>query len=242
MQDASTLERIRRKFDALGPVMDERLRRQWAATEAAELGWGGVTTVAAATGLSRTTITAGLRELRDRAEQPDASLPARIRRPGGGRKPLTATDPGLLPALEALVDPVTRGDPQSPLRWTCKSTRRLAEELARQGHPVGPRSVAALLKAAGYSLQANQKTREGGQHPDRNAQFEYINAQVTALQRHGQPVISVDTKKKELVGDFKNGGREWQPLSVPEEVRVHDFQDPKLGKAIPYGVYDITND
>jgi Rhodopirellula transposase DDE domain len=241
MQDASTLERIRRKFDALGPVMDERLRRQWAAAEAAELGWGGVCAVATATGLSRTTITAGLRELRDRAEQPDAALPARIRRPGGGRKPLSATDPGLLPALEALVDPVTRGDPESPLRWTCKSTRRLAEELTRQGHPVGPRSVAALLKAAGYSLQANQKAREGRGHPDRNAQFEYINGQVAALQRRGQPVVSVDTKKKELVGDFKNGGREWQPLSVPEEVRVHDFQDPDLGKAIPYGVYDITN-
>jgi Rhodopirellula transposase DDE domain len=241
MQDASTIERIRRKFDALGPVMDERLRRQWAAAEAADLGWGGVAAVATATGLSRTTITAGLRELRDRAEQPDADLPARIRRPGGGRKPLTATDPGLLSALEALVDPVTRGDPESPLRWTCKSTRRLAEELTRQGHPVGPRSVAALLKAAGYSLQANQKTREGRGHPDRNAQFEYISGQVAALQRRGQPVVSVDTKKKELVGDFKNGGREWQPLSVPEEVRVHDFQDPDLGKAIPYGVYDITN-
>jgi Rhodopirellula transposase DDE domain len=242
MQAASTIERIRRKFDALGPVMDERMRRHWAAAEAAELGWGGVSAVASATGLSRTTITAGLRELRHRAEHPEADASPRIRRPGGGPKRLTETDPGLLPALEALVDPVTRGDPESPLRWTCKSTRRLAEELARQGHPVGPRCVAALLKAAGYSLQANQKTREGGGHPDRNAQFEYISAQVTALQRRGQPVVSVDTKKKELVGDFKNGGREWQPLSVPEEVRVHDFQDKELGKAIPYGVYDITND
>jgi Rhodopirellula transposase DDE domain len=241
MQDASTIERIRRKFDALGPVMDERMRRQWAAAEAAELGWGGVSTVATATGLSRTTITAGLDELRRRAEQPEAPIPARIRRPGAGRKCLTATDPGLLPALEALVDPVTRGDPRSPLRWTCKSTRRLAEELTRQGHPIGPRCVAALLRGAGYSLQANQKAREGRGHPDRNAQFEYINAQLTALQRRGQPVVSVDTKKKELVGDFKNGGREWQPLSVPEEVRVHDFQDKELGKAIPYGVYDITN-
>jgi hypothetical protein len=241
MQDASTIERIRRKFDALGPVMDERMRRQWAAAEAAELGWGGVSAVATATGLSRTTVTAGLHELRHRAEQPGAPAPARVRRPGGGPKRLTQTDPGLLPALEALVDPVTRGDPESPLRWTCKSTRRLAEELARQGHPACPRSVAALLLGAGYSLQANQKTREGGAHPDRNAQFEYISAQVTALQRRGQPVVSVDTKKKELVGDFKNGGREWWPQSVPEEVRVHDFQDKELGKAIPYGVYDITN-
>jgi hypothetical protein len=241
MQAASTIERIRRKFDALGPVMDERMRRHWAAAEAAELGWGGVSAVAPATGLSRTTITAGLRELRRRAEHPEAPASPRIRRPGGGPKRLTETDPGLLPALEALVDPVTRGDPESPLRWTCKSTRRLAEELTRQGHPAGPRSVAALLKAAGYSLQANQKTREGRGHPDRNAQFEYINGQVAALQRRGQPVVSVDTKKKELVGDFKNGGREWQPPSVPEEVRVHDFQDKELGKAIPYGVYDITN-
>jgi hypothetical protein len=241
MQDASTIERIRRKFDALGPVMDERTRRQWAAAEAAELGWGGVSAVAAATGLSRTTIIVGLHELRHRAEHPDAPTSARIRRPGGGPKRLTETDPGLLPALEALVDPLTRGDPDSPLRWTCKSTRRLAEELTRQGHPVCPRSVAALLIGAGYSLQANRKTREGGAHPDRNAQFEYINAQVAALQRRGQPVVSVDTKKKELVGDFKNGGREWQPAGEPEEVRVHDFQDKGLGKAIPYGVYDITH-
>src|SRR5438270_6483831 len=193
MRDASTIERIRRKFDALGPVMDERMRRQWAAAEAAELGWGGVSAVADATGLSRTTVTAGLRELRERAEHPDAPLPARIRRPGGGPKRLTETDPGLPPALEALVDPVTRGDPDSPLRWTCKSTRRLAQELTRQGHPIGPRSVAALLRGAGYSLQANRKTREGGAHPDRNAQFEYINAPVTALQRRGQAVVSLDT-------------------------------------------------
>src|SRR5262245_40429164 len=221
--------------------MDERMRRHWAAAEAAELGWGGVSAVAAATGLSRTTLTAGLHELRHRAEHPDAPTSPRIRRPGGGPKRLTETDPGLLLALEALVDPVTRGAPDSPLRWTCKSTRRLADELTRQGHPVCPRTVAALLTGAGYSLQANRKTREGGTHPDRNAQFEYINAQVTALQRRGQPVVSVDTKKKERVGDFKNAGREWQPAGRPEEVRVHDFQDKELGKAIPYGVYDITH-
>ena len=241
MPDADAIARIRRKFDALGPVMNERTRRQWAAAEATELGWGGVAAVAAATGLSRTTITVGLRELRQRAEHPDAPVSPRVRRPGGGPKRRAETDPGLLPALEALVDPVTRGDPDSPLRWTCKSTRRLAEELARQGHPVCPRSVAALLRVAGYSLQANRKTREGDAHPDRNAQFEYINAQVTALQRRGQPVVSVDAKKKELVGDFRNGGREWQPQSRPEEVRTHDFQDKGLGKAIPYGVYDITH-
>ncbi len=241
MQDASTIDRIRRKFDSLGPLMDERMRRQWAAAEAAELGWGGVSTVATATGLSRTTITVGCRELRDRVAHPDAPISPRMRRPGGGPKCLTETDPGLLPALELLVDPVTRGDPESPLRWTCKSTRRLAAELTLQGHPIGPRSVAALLIDAGYSLQANRKTREGTAHPDRNAQFEYINAQVTALQRRGQPVVSVDTKKKELVGDFKNGGREWRPQGRPEKVRVHDFQDKELGKAIPYGVYDLTH-
>ena len=213
--------------------MDERTRRQWAAAEAAELGWGGVSAVASATGLSRTAITAGLRELRRRVEHPDAPVSPRIRRPGGGPKRLTALDPGLLPALEALVDPLTRGDPDSPLRWTCKSTRRLAEELTRQGHPLCPRSVAALLRDAGYSLQANRKAREGAAHPDRNAQSEYINAPVTALQRRGQPAVSVDAKKKELVGAFRNGGREWQPPGEPEEVRVHDFQDQGLGKAIP---------
>jgi len=166
---------------------------------------------------------------------------ARVRRPGGGRRPVTETDPGLLAALESLLEPVTRGDPQSPLRWTCKSTRRLAEELARQDHCVGPRTVAALLQRAGYSLQANRKTREGISHPDRNAQFEYINASVARFLIRGQPAISVDTKKKELVGDFKNGGREWHPQGQPEEVRVHDFLDKTLGKAIPYGVYDMIN-
>ena len=240
MQDAQTIARIRRKYRMLVPEMDERRRRQWAAAEAREFGWGGVTLVATATGLSRPTIIAGLRELdepvRDRAAQS-----VRVRRPGGGRRPLTETDPALLAALEALVEPVTRGDPESPLRWTCKSTRRLAEELSRQNHPVGPRSVAALLSAAGYSLQANRKTREGTSHPDRNAQFEHINACVKRFLKREQPAISVDTKKKELVGDFKNGGREWRPEGQPEEVRVHDFLDKKLGKAIPYGVYDMLN-
>jgi hypothetical protein len=220
--------------------MDERSRRQWAAAEARELGWGGISLVARATGLSRPTITAGLRELEQPAPQ-RAAAAARVRRPGGGRKPLAETDPGLPAALEALVEPVTRGDPESPLRWTCKSTRRLAEELTRQGHRVGPRTVAALLHEAGYSLQANRKTREGLAHPDRNAQFEYINAGVARFLMRDQPAISVDTRKKELVGDFKNGGREWRPQGGPEEVRVHDFLDKTLGKAIPYGVYDMVN-
>jgi hypothetical protein len=240
MRHAEDIERIRRKFHVLRLEMDERMRRQWAAAEARELGWGGVTAVALATGLSRTTITAGLGEL-DLPPERRASEAPRVRRPGGGRKPLTETDPGLLAALEALIEPVTRGDPQSPLRWTLKSTRTLATELTRQRHPVSSRTVAKLLRHAGYSLQANRKTREGTSHPDRNAQFDYLNRLVRGCLDEDRPAISVDTKKKELVGDFKNGGRAWRPKGTPEEVRVHDFQDQELGKAIPYGVYDLLN-
>jgi len=240
MQDAKIIARIRRKFRALKPEMDERMRRQWVASEARELGWGGVTLVARATKLSRPTIAAGWRELELPARQRAAEAP-RVRRPGGGRRPLTETDPGLLAALEALIEPTTRGDPESALRWTCKSTRRLADELTRQDHPVGPGTVATLLRQAGYSLQANCKTREGASHPDRNAQFEHINACVQRFQKRGQPAISVDTKKKELIGDFRNGGREWRPEGEPEPVRVHDFLDKTLGKGIPYGVYDMLN-
>ena len=238
MQDARTVGRIRRKYRSLRVELDERARRQWAAAEARELGWGGVSAVAGATGLSRTTITAGLWEL-DLPARRRAAEATRVRRPGGGRKRLTETDAGLWAALEALLEPATRGDPQSPLRWTCKSIRRLADELTRQQHPVSPNGVAALLRQAGYSLQANRKTREGASHPDRNAQFEHINAQVRSFQDRNQPAISVDTKKKELVGDFKNAGRTWRPQGRPEEVRVHDFLDRDLGKAIPYGVYDL---
>jgi len=240
MQDAKVVARIRRKFRSLRPEMDERARRQWAAAEAHDLGWGGVTMVAQATGLSRPTITAGLHELELPARQRAAEA-TRVRRFGGGRRRLRETDPGLVAALEALIEPTTRGDPESPLRWTCKSTRRLADELTRQDHPVGASTVATLLHEAGYSLQANSKTREGASHPDRNAQFEYINASVRRFQDRGEPAISVDTKKKELVGDFRNGGREWRPQGTPEEVRVHDFLDKRLGKAIPYGVYDLVH-
>ncbi len=240
MQDAHAIRQIRRKYRSLSVEMDERGRRQWAAAEARELGWGGVTTVAEATGLSRTTITAGLRELvlptKKRAREG-----MRIRRPGGGRKPLTQVDPALMVALESLIEPTARGDPETPLRWTCKSIRRLADELARQHHPISPNSVAGLLRQAGYSLQANRKTREGASHPDRNAQFEYINERVRRFLDRGLPALSVDTKKKENVGDFKNAGREWRPQGQPEEVRVHDFIDQQKGKAIPYGVYDILN-
>ena len=242
MHDATTIHGLRTKYEILQPIMDERVRRHWAATEALALGWGGITAVATATGLSRNTIAAGVAEIEQRSPAP-APLPPSpwVRRPGGGRKPLTDTDPLLVEALEALVEPLTRGHPTSPLRWTCKSTATLAKELHRQGHPVSDRTVARLLYAAGYSLQSNRKTREGSGHPDRNAQFEYINDRVRRFQNQGQPVVSVDTKKKELVGDFKNGGREWRPKGEPQEVRVHDFQDPALGKAIPYGVYDVTN-
>jgi hypothetical protein len=242
MQTATTIERIRQKFLALSPVMDERMRRQWAAAEAAAMGWGGVTMVSTATGLARNTILARVRELEHRQAHPDDAVSARIRNPGGGRKPLTQTDPGLQQALDALVDPATRGHPESPLRWTCKSTDKLAEELRRRNHPVTDRTVATLLKRSGYSLQSNRKTKEGSSHPDRNAQFEYINGQVIAYQRRCQPVVSVDTKKKELVGEFKNAGEEWQPKGAPEKVKVHDFPDKTLGKAIPYGVYDLASD
>jgi hypothetical protein len=241
VRDADTAERIRQKYLALFPMMNEQMRRQWAAAEAEASGWGGVSLVSTATGLARNTIAVGIGELEHRRAHPRETVAVRIRAPGGGRKPLTQIDPGLQRALDVLVDPVTRGHPESPLRWTCKSTRKLAEELGRQKHSVTDRTVAALLKRAGYSLQANRKTQEGSSHPDRNAQFEYINRQVILCHKRGQPVVSVDTKKKELVGEFKNAGQEWQPQGQPQRVKVHDFPDKKLGKAIPYGVYDLAS-
>ena len=241
MQDARVIARIRRKFRQLQGALNERSRRLWAASEAIEIGWGGVTSVAVATRMSPTTVAAGVKELRT-PKRGKAALPAeRIRNAGGGRHRATQDDPQLLSALDGLVEPTSRGDPECPLRWTIKSSRTLAVELARQEHAVSHSTVTALLGQAGYSLQGNRKTREGGTHPDRNAQFEYLNAEVARFLKRGQPAISVDTKKKELVGDFKNGGRDWRPHGQPEEVRVHDFIDPDLGKAIPYGVYDIFN-
>jgi hypothetical protein len=210
--------------------------------EAESLGFGGVSQVAEATGIARTTLYRGFAELQDlKASRPGSRRPTeRVRRPGAGRKRLVAQDPTLLTDLEALVDPVTRGDPMSPLRWTAKSTMHLAEELITKGHAVSSRTVAALLTdELEYNLQAPRKAREGKQHPDRNAQFEYISQRVRSFQRRGQPVISVDTKKKELVGDFRNGGREWQPKGSPERVRTHDFKDKDLGKVVPHGVYDV---
>ena len=217
------------------------MRRQWAASEATDLGWGGVTAVSRATGLSRNTIMAGARELEHRRTHPSPTVSLRIRAPGGGRKRLSQTDPELVDALEALVDPATRGHPESPLRWTCKSTAALAQALRERRHPVSDRTVAKMLKAAGYSLQANRKTREGSVHADRNTQFEHINRRVLAFQRRGEPVVSIDTKKKELVGEFRNVGREWQPQGKPVEVKVHDFPEKGKGKAIPYGVYDLAS-
>jgi hypothetical protein len=242
MADRALVEQIRQKYGMLAPSMDERVRRQWGAIEAQSLGWGGVTMVVEATGMSHNTLTRGLRELVNRANgEPEPLAKGRIRQPGGGRKPIMELAPSILETLESLVEPGTRGDPESPLRWTCKSTRKLADELRQREYRVGERTVAMLLHRAGYSLQSNRKVREGAAHPDRNAQFEHIARRVKAFQRRGQPVISVDTKKKELVGAFKNGGQEWSPQGEPEEVFVHDFLDRDLGKAIPYGVYDMTH-
>jgi transposase len=240
MANATVVQWVRDKYEVLQGLLNERSRRLWAAAEARSLGRGGIAAVIAATGMSSATVHKGLRELDATAAGQRVLPPQRCRRPGGGRKRAVDQQPGLAPALERLVEPTTRGDPQSPLRWTCTSTRKLAEELRRQGFQVGPRTVAQALKEQEFSLQANRKTREGASHPDRDAQFAYLNEQVRRFQRRGQPVISVDTKKKELVGDFKNGGREWRPRGQPEEVRVHDFRDPNVPKAIPYGVYDLT--
>jgi Rhodopirellula transposase DDE domain len=240
MQNPVT-QAIAAKFTSLRPLLDERARRLWAAVEARALGRGGISQVAEATKLSRATIRAGLQELAHSVPATGSQAPREpVRRPGGGRKPLGVHAPQLVRALETLVDPVTRGDPMSLLRWTCKSAAKLAVELQAQGYAVSERTVNRRLHDLGYSLQANRKTLEGRAHPDRDAQFHYINRRAKAFQRQGQPVVSVDTKKKELVGQFRNGGREWQPPGQPEEVHVHDFPSEALGKVIPYGVYDET--
>ena len=230
------LQVLRKKYRMLEASLNERSRRLWAAAEAQALSYGGASLVARATGISRSTITRGLRDARgtEGVEQ------GRVRREGGGRKSATAIDPSLRAALEGLVDPGSRGDPESPLQWTSKSTRALAHELSAEGHRASDWLVRQLLYDLGYSLQANRKTKEGTRHPDRDAQFRHINARVLRQGRLGQPAISVDTKKKELVGEFKNGGREWRPRGKPVPVRVHDFLEPQKGKAIPYGVYDLA--
>ena len=230
-------ETVRQKYKVLRYSLNERSRRLWAAAEARAIGHGGIAVVARATGISRSTIFRGMQEAR-RSRRP---LPEhRVRRSGGGRKRARAIDPALNSALEQLVEPVSRGDPESPLRWTCKSTRLLARELVDRGHKASDWLVRQILYDLGYSLQGNRKTKEGTRHPDRDAQFRHINARVVHQLRQRQPAVSVDTKKKELVGDYKNGGREWRPRGNPVPVRVHDFIDPKKGKAIPYGVYDLA--
>jgi hypothetical protein len=227
---------IRIRYEALLPHLDERGRRVFAACEARAAGYGGIAAVSRATGIAASTIGRGLGELADAARLETS----RVRRPGGGRRPLVLTDASLMDDLLSLVSPDERGDPMSPLRWTCKSLRRLAAELTQRGHQVSHTVVGELLKQCNFSLQANRKTREGDDHPDRDAQFEYINGSVSASLAARQPVISVDTKKKELVGDFKNSGREWRPQGEPEGVRVHDFLIKELGRAVPYGIYDLA--
>ena len=228
-------EEIKQRYERVATELNERTRRLLAASEALAIGWGGVSMVSRATGLSRPVISQGIKELQEGAKVGEG----RVRRKGGGRKSNVSKDPGLSEDLERLVEPVTRGDRESPLRWTSKSVRKLAKELQHLGHQVSHELVSELLHGLGYSLQANRKTHEGGEHPDRDGQFEHINAQAAAFLAAGEPVVSVDAKKKELVGDFKNPGREWHPQGEAEQVRVYDFPIKGLGRATPYGVYDL---
>jgi Rhodopirellula transposase DDE domain len=242
MANSAMISTVRQKFEALAPLLHEKARRCWAACEALSLGRGGISLVAAATRLSRPTIRRGIAEIQ--AGDHDSVGPhpdhPRIRQPGGGRHSIAEADGALIRDLKRLIDPATRGDPMSPLLWTCKSTRTLADALIEMGHDLSHQTVGRLLVDLGYSLQANRKTEEGKDHPDRNAQFEHINAQVRSFQRRGQPVVSVDTKKKEIVGNYKNPGREWEPDGQPRRVKSKDFPDKQLGKVAPYGVYDLT--
>jgi hypothetical protein len=230
----STLPELTAKFRAIWPHLDERTRRLTAATEAKAFGYGGVTLVHRACGLSRKAIRKGIQEM-----EAGMTLEGRIRRPGGGRKPITESDPQLVPRLEAIIDEQTRGDPESPLRWTSKSTRAIADVLARRKHPVSHTKVAQMLHHLGYSLQGNRKTEEGEDHPDRDAQFRHINTAVKRYLKQSWPVISVDTKKKELIGNYYNGGQQWLPAKQPRPVRGHDFPQPQVPRAYPYGIYDI---
>ena len=235
MPDATIVNGIRRKYNALAEDLDERGRRRWAATEAESIGYGGIAAVAEATGMSDRTVRNGIKEIRE-----DRTVPAgRQRRVGGGRKSLEAEQLHLVKAVENLVEPTERGDPQSPLRWTCKSLTNLESELRAQGYSVGRTKISGILRQLGYSLQGNRKTREGIDHPDRDEQFEYIAKRVKAYQHGGRPAVSVDTKKKETLGEKANVGREYRPKGSPREVDTHDFPDKTKGKAIPYGVYDI---
>src|SRR5437870_93917 len=234
---AAQVRAARKRYLEMAPVLDEQSRRRFVALEARTVGHGGVSLMSEISGLARSTIYRGLSDIRDKVSVP----PGRIRKEGGGRKRKTIEDPTLVVDLKSLVSPATRGDPMRALLWTSRSLRNLVSELAKKGHNVSPTVVGDLLRGMGYSLQANSKTREGAQHIDRNAQFEYVNTQAKAFLTANEPVISVDTKKKELVGNFKNNGREWRPKGRPELVKIHDLIDPKLSRAVPYGVYDITN-
>jgi hypothetical protein len=242
MANLAMISSVRQKYEALAPLLHERARRCWAACEALSLGRGGISLVAAATDLSRPMIRRGIAELQAGDNNPGEVHPnqTRIRRPGGGRHSMSTTDRTLLQDLQRLIDPATRGDPMSPLLWTCKSMRNLADALLGLGHNLSHQTVGRMLVDLGYSLQANRKTEEGQDHPDRDAQFEHINAKVRSFQRRGQPVVSVDTKKKEIVGNYKNSGQEWEPRGRPRRVKSRDFPDKELGKVAPYGVYDLT--
>ena len=231
----TTVTQVQKRYELLSPYLSEQTRRAWAAAEALAIGRGGNAIVSAATGISRTTLTKAKQEIATQAV-----MPHRQRQPGGGRRRRVATDPRLLAALDALIDPSTRGDPESPLRWTCKSTYHLAQALTEQGHPVGQRTVCRLLESLGYSLQANRKIEEGAGHPDRDAQFQFIYRHVKRFQKHQQPVISVDAKKKENIGNYAQSGREWEKHGHPRRVNTYDFPDPQQGKACPYGIYDLT--
>jgi len=235
MSDTAAL--IRQRFEALAPVLDEQARRRLAAAEARALGRGGVTLVSRVTGIARSTINRGIAEI----EANRSAGAGRVRRPGGGRKSKAQQDPTLLADLQKLLEDATRGDPMSPLLWTSKSLDKLSAALREMGHDVCPNVVGKLLRKLGYSLQSNRKTREGSNHPDRDAQFRYLDRQMKEHMAEQSPVVSVDTKKKELVGDFKNGGKELRPKASPQQVRVHDFVDPEHGRAVPYGVYDIAD-
>jgi transposase len=234
MKKMDVAKKIKKTYSILSPHLNEKARRLWAACEAHDLGWGGVSTVANATGLSRVTIHYGLTELKF------PSKSDRIRKEGGGRKKITTKFPNILTEVESLIEPLTRGDPESPLRWTCKSTRKLADELSKKKYIITQRTVCDLLEELGYSLQSNRKTREGSQHLDRNAQFELIYKKIKWFQKKGHPIISVDTKKKELLGNFKNAGKEFRPKQIPIEVECHEFPGKAVEKAAPYGVYDLT--
>ena len=235
MKDAAQL--IRERYEALEPVLDEQARRRFAAAEACALGWGGVTLVSQVTGIARSTINRGIAEITENRSAGEG----RVRRPGGGRKAKTEEDPTLLADLKSLLEAATRGDPMSPLLWTSKSLEKLAAALRDLQHEVSPNVVAKLMRGLNYSLQSNRKTREGSRHPDRDAQFQYLDARMKEYMAERSPVISVDTKKKEPIGDFKNNGREWNPKGQPEKVRVHDFLIKELGRAVPYGIYDIAD-